>query len=230
MTDARPRATARRTRIIGLTGSIGMGKSTAARMLRRMGVPVFSADAFVHRLLNREGEAARTVAKAFPGAAGTDGRVSRRALAAEVFDDPAALRRLEGILHPLVRAAEKRFIARQCLMRVPVAALEIPLLYETGAEALCDAVVVLTAPAAVQEARVLSRPGMSRARLDAIRARQLSEREKCARADFVIPTGLGQRRTFLGLRAVVREMRRGPAADGPGTSGKGNAGTSLGHA
>lgn len=198
----------RRTRIIGVTGSIGMGKSTAARMLRRLGVPVFSADAFVHRLLEGNSGVAEAVAGAFPGAVGADGCISRGALAAEVFDDADALGRLEGILHPLVRAAEKRFIAMQRAKGVPVAALEIPLLFETGADALCDAVVVLTAPAVVQESRVLTRPGMTRGRLDAIRARQMPEREKCARADFVIPTGLGKRRTFLGLGAIVRRMRR----------------------
>jgi dephospho-CoA kinase len=145
------------------------------------------------------------VAHAFPGT-DLNGAISRRALGREVFDNSEALGRLEAILHPLVRAAEKRFIARQAVRRVKVAALEIPLLFETAAEVLCDAVVVLTAPHFVQAARVLARPGMSGPRLEAIRARQMAEREKCARADYVISTGLGRRRTFLGLKAVVREM------------------------
>lgn len=195
------------TRIIGLTGSIGMGKSTAAAMLKRLRVPVFSADAFVHEALGPGGAAAAAVAQAFPEAA-KDGLVSRQALGRLVFNDPHALKRLEGILHPLVRAGEKRFIARQNLRRVGVAALEIPLLFETGAEELCDAVIVLTAPRFVQESRVLTRPGMTRNRLETIRARQMAEAEKCARADFVISTALGRRWTFLGLRAVVRQVVR----------------------
>ena len=196
-----------RTRIIGLTGSIGMGKSTAARMLRHLRVPVFSADAFVHEALGVGGRAVEAVSHMFPGVA-ENGGISRKALGREVFNDEDALRRLEGILHPLVRAGEKRFIACQNLSHRKVAALEIPLLFETRAETLCDAVVVLTAPAFVQEARVLGRPGMSRERLGAIRARQMDEREKCARADYVISTGLGRRRTFLGLKAVVRDLTR----------------------
>ncbi|MFB3054943.1 MAG: dephospho-CoA kinase [Alphaproteobacteria bacterium] len=196
---------ARPTRIIGLTGSIGMGKSTAAAMLRRLRVPVFSADAFVHGALGSGGVGVEPVANAFPGAV-ENGAISRQALGRLVFDDSEALGRLEAILHPLVRAAEKRFIARQNVSRVKIAALEIPLLFETAAEVLCDAVVVLTAPPFVRDARVLARPGMSRARLKMIRARQMAERERCARADFVISTGLGRRRTFLGLKAIVRKI------------------------
>ncbi len=192
-------------RIIGLTGSIGMGKSTAAAMLGRLRVPVFSADVFVHRALGPGGIAGAPVAKAFPDAI-EDGAISRRALGRLVFDDDESLKRLEAIIHPLARAAEIKFIAQQNLRRVRVAALEIPLLFETAAEVLCDAVVVLTAPRFIQDARVLARPGMSRARLEVIRARQMAEREKCARADFVISTGLGHRRTFLALKAVVREI------------------------
>lgn len=195
----------RRTRIIGLTGSIGMGKSTAAAMLRRLHVPVFYADTYAHRLLEPGGAAVAAVADAFPAAV-EDGVISRPALGRAVFGDDAALARLEGILHPLVREGEHRFIARQNLRRIAVAAMEIPLLFETRAELLCDMVVVLTAPHFVQEARVLSRPGMTKARLDAVRARQMPESEKCARADVVIPTGLGRRRTFIGLKAVVRNL------------------------
>ena len=193
------------TRIIGLTGSIGMGKSTAAAMLRRLRIPVFSADAFVHGALGSGGVGVAAVAKAFPGAV-ENGAISRQVLGRLVFDDSEALGRLEAILHPLVRAAEKRFIARQNVSRVKVAALEIPLLFETAAEVLCDAVVVLTAPPFVRAARVLARPVMSPALLKTIRARLMAERERCARADFVISTGLGHRRTFLGLKAIVRKI------------------------
>ncbi len=192
-------------RIIGLTGSIGMGKSTAAAMLGRLRVPVFSADAFVHRAMGPGGIAVASVSKAFPDII-EDGAISRRALGRLVFDDYESLERLEAIIHPLARAAEIKFIAHQNLRRVKVAALEIPLLFETAAEVLCGAVVVLTAPRFIQDARVLARPGMDRDRLEVIRARQMAEREKCARADFVISTGLGHRRTFLALKAVVREI------------------------
>lgn len=194
-----------RTRVIGLTGSIGMGKSTAAAMLRRLHVPVFSADRFAHGLLEAGGAAVAAVEEAFPDAL-EGGVISRARLARAVFGNADALARLEGILHPLVRAGEIAFIARQNLRRRSVAALEIPLLFETGAEKLCDAVIVLSAPDFVQEARVMARPGMSRERLVAVRARQMPEAEKCARADVIVPTGLGLRRTFLALKAVVRDL------------------------
>jgi len=197
--------------IIGLTGSIGMGKSTAAAMLCRLRVPVFSADSFVHGALDPGGVAVAPVVYTFPDAAENSG-ISREALGRLVFNDDDALMQLEAIIHPLVRAAEKRFIACQNLRRVRVAVLEIPLLFETGAEVLCDSVVVLTAPRFIQDARVLARPGMSRGRLEVIRSRQMAEKEKCARADFVISTGLGHRRTFLGLKAVVRDR---PISPGP---------------
>ncbi|MDH3242167.1 MAG: dephospho-CoA kinase [Alphaproteobacteria bacterium] len=195
----------RRTRIIGLTGSIGMGKSTAAAMLERLHVPVFYADRYAHGLLEPGGGAVTAVHDAFPDVV-EHGVISRPALGRAVFGDAAALGRLEGILHPLVRQGEHAFIARQNLRRIPIAALEIPLLFETRAELLCDVVVVLTAPDFVQEARVMARPGMTKARLEAVRARQMPEVEKCRRADFVVPTGLGRRRTFLGLKAVVRKL------------------------
>lgn len=196
----------RRTRVIGLTGSIGMGKSTAASMLERLHVPVFYADNYAHGLLQPGGGAVAAVRDAFPEVV-ENGVISRPALGRAVFGDAAALERLEEILHPLVRRGEHKFIARQNLRRIPIAALEIPLLFETRAELLCDVVVVLTAPPFVQEARVMARPGMTKARLEAVRARQMPEQVKCARADFVVSTGLGLRRTFLGLKAIVRELR-----------------------
>ena len=196
-----------RTLVLGLTGSIGMGKSTAAGMLARLGVPVFAADAFVHDLLGPGGAAVAAVTEAFPGTADKDtGGVSRAALGHAVFGDAAALARLEAILHPRVRAAEQAFIHRQALLRRRVCALEIPLLFETQAEDLCDVVVVLTAPPFVQAARVLARPGMTPARLDAIRQRQMSEAEKTVRADFCVATGLGRRHTWRALRAIVAHL------------------------
>lgn len=196
-----------RTRVLGLTGSIGMGKSTAAAMLARMGVPVFSADACVHALLAPGGAAVAAVARAFPGVEAGRG-ISRARLGAAVFGDAGALATLEGVLHPRVRAAEIDFIRAQNRRRVALCALEIPLLFETGAEALCDAVVVLTAPPFVQAARVLARPGMTAERLAAVRARQMSEGEKAARADYLVATGLGRRHTWRALSAIVRDMKR----------------------
>ncbi len=195
-----------RTRVLGLTGTIGSGKSTAAAMLARMGVPTFSADACVHGLLAPGGGAAAAVAAAFPGVAGKGGGISRPALARAVFGNAAALARLESILHPRVRAAETAFIARQRRAGRALCALEIPLLFETEAETLCDAVVVVTAPRAVEDARVLARPGMTRDRLAAARARQMSAHDKAARADFVVRTGLGRRHTWRALRAIVKRM------------------------
>jgi dephospho-CoA kinase len=194
--------------ILGLTGSIGMGKSTAAALLRRLGVPVHDADAAVHRLIGRGGGAVSAVAKAFPGVAGPAG-IDRQKLGAIVFDDPAALRRLEAILHPLVRQDERRFLRRMARRRVAVAVLDIPLLYESGAERRCDAVIVVTAPAFLQRARVLRRPGMSEAKLRAVLAKQMPDSEKRRRADFVVDTGQGRRATLRALAAIVRRLRQG---------------------
>ncbi|MBT3793132.1 MAG: dephospho-CoA kinase [Rhodospirillales bacterium] len=194
------------TRMLGLTGSIGMGKSTAANMLRAMKVPVFSADAYVHGLLGVGGGAVPLIAKAFPKAV-IENAVSRDILGKLVFDDDVALARLESILHPMVRDGERRFIFCQNMARATVAVLEIPLLFETGGETLCDGVAVLTAPAFIQKQRVLARKGMNQARFEAIRRRQMGETEKCSRADFVIPTGLGRARTFIALENVVKKMK-----------------------
>lgn len=194
--------------ILGLTGSIGMGKTTAANMLRRLGVPVHDADATVHRLLGRGGAAVPLVEAAFPGVV-RDGAVDRAALGRRVFDDPEALRRLEAILHPLVRRAERRFLARSAAARVPIVVLDIPLLFETGAERRCDATIVVTAPRFVQRARVLRRPGMTAARLAAIEARQMPDAEKRRRADFIVRTGRDRRATLRALIRIVRLMRRG---------------------
>lgn len=194
--------------ILGLTGSIGMGKTTAANMLRRLGVPVHDADATVHRLMDRGGAAVPLVEAAFPGVV-RDGAVDRAALGRRVFDDPEALRRLEAILHPLVRRTERRFLARSPAARVPIVVLDIPLLFETGAERRCDATIVVTAPRFVQRARVLRRPGMTAARLAAIEARQMPDAEKRRRADFIVRTGRDRRATLRALTRIVRLMRRG---------------------
>ena len=196
-------------RILGLTGSIGMGKSTAAAMLRRLGVPVFDSDAAVHRLLAKGGAAVPKIREVFPDVV-KDGAVDRQALGARVFADPAALARLEAIVHPLVRREERRFLGAAQRRRAPLVVLDIPLLFESGGEGRCDASVLVTAPSAVQEARVLARPGMTRAKLAGIRARQMPEPEKRKRADFVLLTSNGKRRTFEALGRIVRTMRQRP--------------------
>ena len=196
--------------ILGLTGSIAMGKSTAAAHLRRLGLPVHDADAAVHRLLAEDPETIKAVRRAFPKTVKA-GRVDRKALGTRVFGDPAALRRLESILHPRVRRAELRFLRRQARRRAPLVVLDIPLLFETGGEARCDAVLVVSAPAFIQAQRVLRRPGMTPRRLAEIRAQQLPDAEKRRRADFVIPTGLGKGLALRALKRAVRKMtgRRG---------------------
>ncbi|GAB4394947.1 MAG: dephospho-CoA kinase [Kiloniellaceae bacterium] len=194
------------TFIVGLTGSIGMGKSTAAGMLRRLGLPVHDADAAVHRLMDQGGAAVAAVEAAFPGVA-RDGRIDRGLLGQRVLNDDAAMKRLEGILHPLVRAEAKAFLARQARLHRPLAVLDIPLLFETGGDALCDAVIVVSAPATTQRARVLSRPGMTEEKLRAIMARQLPDAEKRARADFVVQTGLTKGHSLRQLKAIVTLLK-----------------------
>lgn len=192
--------------IVGLTGSIGMGKTTAARMLRCMGVPVYDSDAVVHRMLGPGGAAVAAVAKAFPATV-RDGEVDRQALGERVFSEPAALRTLESIIHPRVRCEERSFLKRAALRRVPLVVLDIPLLFETGGDARCDATVVVSAPAFLQRQRVLSRSGMTEDKFEAVLARQMTDAEKRRRADFVVPTGLGRSVTFAALQDIVRRLR-----------------------
>jgi dephospho-CoA kinase len=192
--------------VLGLTGSIGMGKSTAAAMLRRLGVPVHDADASVHRLLARGGAAVPLVEAEFPGTAGAQG-IDRRELGRRVFGDAAALRRLEAILHPMVRAEERRFLRHMAKRRVPVVVLDIPLLFESGSKTRCDAVVVVSAPPFLQRARVMGRPGMTEERFASILAKQMPDREKRRCADFVVPTGLGRRVTLHRLAEIVRVLK-----------------------
>lgn len=185
--------------ILGLTGSLGMGKSTTARFFAEEGVPVHDADAVVHRLY--EGEAAAAIEAAFPGTTAV-GKVDRNKLAARVLGDPTALKRLEAIVHPLVQAAEQRLIAEVRARGEKIAVLDIPLLFETGGEERVDAVVVVSAPSEVQQARVLERPGMTMDKLEAILARQMPDAEKRRRADFVVDTSQG----FEAARAQVRAI------------------------
>jgi len=200
--------------VIGLTGSIGMGKSTVAGMLRRLGLPVHDADAAVHGLMEKGGAAVAAVEAAFPGVA-EEGRIDRARLAPKVLGDAVALRRLEAILHPLARASAHAFLARQARLRRPLAVLEIPLLFETGGEKLCDAVIVVSAPTSTQRARVLGRGGMTEARFEAILERQLSDAEKRSRADFVVQTGLSKAHALRQVRGIVKLLKRRAASAGP---------------
>jgi dephospho-CoA kinase len=186
--------------VIGLTGSIGMGKSETAKLFAAEGVPVFDADAAVHDLY--AGEAAALIEAAFPGTT-KNGAVERKALAARIGSDAGALKRLESLVHPLVTARKRDFLARN--PNVPVVVLDIPLLLETG-EAV-DAVVVATAPHAVQRARVLTRPGMSEAKFDALLARQLSDGEKRAQAHYLVMTDQGLDHAREQVKMILADIR-----------------------
>ena len=195
--------------IVGLTGSIGMGKSAAANMLRRQGVWVHDADATVHKLLGKGGAAVAAIGKAFPGVV-RNGAVDRIALGKRVFGDTRALRRLEAIVHPLVRARTDRFIAAAARAHRPLVVLDIPLLLETGGRRV-DKTIVVSAPAFLQAQRVLRRPGMSAEKFGQILARQMPDREKRRRADMVISSGLGKALTYRQLARAVRRLRSQPA-------------------
>jgi dephospho-CoA kinase len=191
-------------RTLGLTGSIAMGKSTAAAMLRRLGLPVIDADAAVHALLAPSGAAVVQVLARFPGVRGKDGGVDRTALGAQVFSDPTALKDLEAILHPMVSATRQRDLRRAGLRRARWLVLDVPLLLEGRGHRAADAVMVVSAPAFLQRQRALARPGMTAAKLAGVLARQMPDAEKRRRADIVIPTGLGKRET---LRRIVRFLK-----------------------
>ncbi|PSJ62144.1 dephospho-CoA kinase [Pseudaminobacter soli (ex Li et al. 2025)] len=189
--------------VLGLTGSIGMGKSTAAKMFAEAGVPVHDSDEAVHRLY--AGVAAPLVEAAFPGTV-RDGVVDRALLAGYVLGKPEALKKLEAIIHPLVRADADAFLARHRAAGAPLAVLDIPLLFETGGRDRVDKVVVVSAPADVQRERVLSRPGMTEEKFAIILSRQVPDAEKRSRADFVIDTGGELSETRRALREVVTAL------------------------
>jgi dephospho-CoA kinase len=193
-------------KVIGLTGGIGMGKSTAAQAFRRAGLRVFDADATVHRLQARGGRAVRPIGEAFPGSV-TDGAVDRTRLRAAVLGKPAALKRLEAILHPMVREEERAFLARARRARARAVVLDIPLLLETGGQDRVDMVVVVSAPRATQIHRVRLRRRMSDADIAAVIARQMPDREKRRRANAVVRTGLSRHHALRTLRRIVRGLR-----------------------
>jgi len=193
--------------VLGLTGSVAMGKSTTARFFAEEGVPVHDADTVVHRLY--EGDAVPVIEAAFPGTT-ADGKVDRVKLGSRVMGDLAALRQLEAIVHPMVQDAEQRFLAEAEAKGAPVAVLDIPLLFETGGDRRVDAVVVATAPAEVQRARVLERPGMTEQRFEAMLARQMPDSEKRLRADFVVDTSRGFDDARAQVQAILQRLATMP--------------------
>jgi dephospho-CoA kinase len=193
--------------ILGLTGSIGMGKSTAAKLFAEAGVPVYDADAAVHTLY--EGEAVAAIEAAFPGTT-AGGKVDRGRLSARVVHDPAAIRQLEQIVHPMLGASRQKFLDDAERSGAPVAVVDVPLLFETGGEKRVDAVVVVTTTPEIQRQRILARDNMSSEKLDAILARQLPDAEKRRRADFVVDTSNGLDPVRLRIRDILNEAVKMP--------------------
>jgi dephospho-CoA kinase len=193
--------------ILGLTGGIGMGKSTAAGAFRRARIPVFDADAAVHRLQARGGRAVRAIAAAFPDAV-RGGQVDRATLRKAVLEHPEALARLEGILHPMVREEERAFVARARRRGCRAVVLDIPLLLETGGDRRVDCVVVVSAPPDVQMHRIRSRGRMSESDIRAVIGRQMPDAEKRRRADVVVRTGLSRHESLQELTRLIEEVRR----------------------
>jgi dephospho-CoA kinase len=193
--------------ILGLTGSIGMGKSTTAKLFAEAGVPVYDADAMVHKLY--EGEAAPAIEAAFPGTT-ADGKVDRQKLSARVVHDPAAIKQLEQIVHPMLGASRQKFFSDAEQSGAPVAVVDVPLLFETGGEKRVDAVVVVTTSVENQRERILARGTMSNEALDSILARQLPDAEKRQRADFVVDTSHGLDPVRAQIRDILREVVKMP--------------------
>ena len=193
--------------ILGLTGSIGMGKSTAAKFFAEEGVPVHDADAAVHRLY--EGEAVVSIEAAFPGST-ANGNVDREKLGRQVVGKPDAIKRLEDIVHPLVRQSEKRFLAEAEQKGAAIAVLDIPLLYETGGEQRCDAVVVVSASSETQRQRVLGRPGMTEEKFAGLLAKQIPDDEKRRRADFVVDSSHGLESAHAQVREILDRVANMP--------------------
>ena len=196
--------------VVGLTGSIGMGKSNAAHVLRRLGVPVHDADGAVHRLMGPGGRAVRKVAEAFPQALAGN-RIDRKVLGDLVFGDTPALRRLEAIIHPLVRQSSRAFLDAAARRRMRIVVLDIPLLYESGGDKTVDAVIVVSAHRQIQRQRVMARPGMTEDKFRAILARQVPDAEKRRRADYVVFTGGHRGETFRQLKRIVSQLGARPA-------------------
>jgi len=192
--------------LIGLTGSIGMGKSETAKMFRRAGVPVYDADAAVHALMRKGGAAVKPVEAAFPGVV-KDGAIDRPELGKRVFGKPEELRKLERIVHPLIGLAQRRFLQRAQARGEKIVVLDIPLLFETGGNRYVDYSVVVSAPAEVQKRRVLARPGMTEERLKQVLALQTPDRVKRRKADFIVHSGLGKAYAGRAVEAILRTVR-----------------------
>ncbi len=190
--------------LLGLTGSIGMGKSTTADMFRAEGAPVYDSDRLVHDIYN--GPAASEIERAFPGAT-VGGAVDRNRLASFVLDDTEAMKRLEAIVHPLVWEGRRRFLEEQARRGAKIAVLDIPLLFETGADKDVDAIVVVTAPKSLQRARVLARPNMTEEKFEAILGRQTPDEEKRRRADFIVHTDAGLEAARGEVRAILKTLQ-----------------------
>jgi dephospho-CoA kinase len=197
--------------VIGLTGSIGMGKTETARMFAEQGIPVSDSDAIVHRLYEEGGAAVAPVEKAFPGVV-TDGRIDRQKLARHLNSHPGDFARLENIVHPLVRAEQAKFLAETRKLKKPIVVLDIPLLFETRRDSDVDRIVVVSAPADVQRRRVLARPGMTEEKFAAILARQLPDAEKRARADFIVDSDRGFDHARRQVKAIIAAISAGDSA------------------
>ena len=191
--------------ILGLTGSIGMGKTTTADIFRRLRIPVHDADAVAHELMKPHGPAVDLIAERFPGMV-ANGTVDRKRLGDMVFKNRNDIKALENIIHPFIQLEEYRFLKKAALRKTPLVVLDIPLLFETGGESRCHAVAVATAPGFVQKQRVMARPGMTRDRFMAILSMQISDVKKRERADFLIHTGLGRRRAFTDTLLILDEV------------------------
>jgi dephospho-CoA kinase len=197
---------AERPFLIGLTGSIGMGKSETAKLFARLGIPVYDSDAAVHRLYEPGGGAVEKIAQAFPGSV-SDGRVDRAALSTLLAGDEAAFKRLEAIVHPLVADEQRKFMEQAARDGADMVVQDIPLLFETGGHARMDAVVVVSAPAELQRKRVLERPGMTAEKLDQILSRQMPDEEKRAKAHFVVETDKGLEHAFEQVKSIVAALK-----------------------
>jgi dephospho-CoA kinase len=200
--------------ILGLTGSIGMGKTVAATDFRRQGLPVHDSDAAVHALMASGGAAVERIGAAFPGVV-RDGAVDRAELGKRVFGDDQALELLEAIVHPLVRKSTHAFLGQRARLKTPAVVLDIPLLFETGAEDRCDAVCVVSAPYREQRRRVLSRPGMTEERFEGILEHQIPDHLKRRAADFVVFTGLGRSHSLPMIRRIATIARTTQGAHWP---------------
>lgn len=200
--------------VVGLTGSIAMGKTETAKLFRALEIPVFDSDAEVHRQYRKGGRGVKAVSRIFPEAV-IDGSVNREILAKRVLGDPQAMQQLEAAIHPIVREGQDKFLAQCKASGQAIAVLDIPLLFETGREAEVDKIVVVSAPAEIQRHRVLQRPGMTPGKLDRILARQMPDAEKRAKADYVVDTSKGVDFAAAQVRDIVANLLKNHLNKGP---------------